>query len=139
MSYRIPGLVSFLAVALCAPAAAQAASPACSGDGTMTDSAGRTTFVRSGGGLTATVLGTDPDGTLRIAQHGQDHAALAVQTGRGGRLAIDQRGTSADADVVQGGACNAAELVQAGGSNRAAVSQSGSGNRAVVRQGSSKE
>jgi hypothetical protein len=138
MSYRITGSLSLLAAALLAPAAAQAASPACTGDNAML-AAGQTTIVRSGSGHTATVTRTDPDGTIHLEQHGEGHAALAVQSGRGGRLVIDQRGTSTDAEVTQDGACNAAELAQSGEGNRAVVSQSGSGNRAVVRQGPNAE
>ena len=97
MSYRLTGILSFLAAALLAPAAAQAASPGCSGGTSMVDSAreGRTTIVRSGTGHTAMITRTDPDGTVHLEQHGQDHATLAVQSGDGSKLAIDQRGASA--------------------------------------------
>ena len=138
MSRTMTGTLSLLAAAILAPAAAQAASPTCDGDDAM-PAQGQTTIVRSGSGHTATITRTDPDGTIHLEQHGEGHAALAVQQGSGGQLAIGQRGSSAEAEVVQGGACNAAELAQAGEGNRAVVSQSGSGNRVVVRQGASKE
>ena len=103
------------------------------------DNAGRTSIVRSGTGHTATIRRTDENGTIHLEQHGRDHATLAVQSGDGSRLVIDQRGATAEADVAQDGACNDTQLSQAGAGNRATVSQSGSGNRVVVRQGPSKE
>ena len=97
MSYRIFGYLPFLAAALGVPAAAQAGSAACTGDGIMADNGAErgTTIIRSGSGHTATVTRTDPDGTIHLEQHGEDHAAVTVQSGSGGRLVIDQRGASA--------------------------------------------
>lgn len=138
MRTALAGYLPFLVAALAAPAVSQAASPSCDGESGMAPQPG-ITVVRSGSGHSATLTRTDEDGTIHLEQHGRDHAALAVQSGDGSQLVIDQRGASAEAEVTQGGACNATELAQSGKGNRAVVSQSGSGNRVVVRQGSSKE
>ena len=139
MTHRLTARLALLASGLCLPAAAQAGPGVCPGDSSMAHDTRGTTVIRSGSGHSHTIVQDDPDGTLRLEQHGRDHAAIAVQQGQGGKLAIDQSGASASAEVNQGGACNAAELAQAGAGNRAAVTQSGSGNRVVVRQGPAKE
>jgi len=138
MRTAFAGYLPFLVAALAVPAASQAASPTCDGEGSMAPQPG-VTVVRSGSGHSATLTRTDEDGTIHLEQHGRDHAALAVQSGDGSKLVIEQSGASAEVEVAQGGVCNAAELAQAGENNRAVVSQSGSGNRVVVRQGPSKE
>jgi hypothetical protein len=132
-----PGFAAVLAV-LAMPAAASGAS-VCKQDNAMADR-GKTTIIRSGTGNTATIVRRDdPDGTIRLEQHGRDHAALAVQSGSGEKLAISQSGASASAEVAQSGTCNDTELAQAGAGNTARVTQSGSGNTAVVRQGPARE
>ena len=70
MSYRIFGYLPFLAAALGVPAAAQAGSAACTGDGIMADNGAErgTTIIRSGSGHTATVTRTDPDGTIHTIE-----------------------------------------------------------------------
>ena len=138
MRNTLAGYLAFLVAAVAAPAVAQAASPTCDGESSMAPQPG-ITVVRSGSGHSATLTRTDADGTIHLEQHGRDHAALAVQSGDGSKLVIEQRGASAEAEVTQGGGCNATELAQSGKGNRAMVSQSGSGNRVVVRQGPSKE
>jgi len=138
MRTAFAGYLPFLAAALAAPAASQAASPSCDGESTMAPQPG-ITVVRSGSGHSAAITRADEDGVIHLEQHGRDHAALAVQSGDGSKLVIEQSGASAEAEVTQGGACNATELAQSGNGNRAVVSQSGSGNRVVVRQGPSKE
>ena len=108
--------IPILAAALGAPAAAaQTTSDICSGDFTMPDTPhdGSTTIVRTGSGHTADVT-RDGDGTVRVEQHGRDHATLAVQSGDGSRLAISQSGEAAEADVSQNGGCNDASLTQSG-------------------------
>ncbi len=131
--FRFPAL---LAAGLALPAAANdGASPSCAGENGMASERAGVTIDTTGSGHSRMVVQTDPDGTVRLGQHGKDHSAVAVQQGSGGSLAIEQSGASARADVVQGGACNAAQLSQSGAGNRATVTQSGNGNRVVVRQG----
>lgn len=140
MTHRFSARLALFAAGVCLPAAAaQAGSGSCPGENFMAEETRGTTVIRSGSGHSHTVVQDDPDGTLRLEQHGKDHAALAVQQGQSGKLAIEQSGSSASAEVTQGGACNATELAQSGNGNRATVTQSGNGNRVVVRQGPSKE
>ena len=73
---------------------------------------GRTTTVRSGTGHTSQIEQHDPQGTIHLEQHGKDHVAMAVQSGNGDRLIIDQTGAHASADVAQSGACNDTTLSQ---------------------------
>ncbi|GGD89080.1 hypothetical protein GCM10011515_05950 [Tsuneonella deserti] len=129
---------ALLAAILAMPAASVAASPSCPGDKTMQSQEPGVTIVTDGSGNRRTTVQNDPEGTIRLEQHGKDHAALAVQSGSGSKLDISQSGASARADVVQGGACNAARLSQSGSGNRATIVQSGGGNHAVVRQGPAK-
>lgn len=127
--------VALAAVGLCFSVAGHAKAEACAGEKAMADH-GKTTIIRSGTGNTATIVRhNDADGTIRLEQHGKNHAALAVQSGSGEKLAISQSGSSAQASVSQDGACNDTELAQAGSGNIATVTQSGRGNRVVVRQG----
>jgi minor curlin subunit len=137
----MPAMARFSAVlvALSLSAAAQAKADACPGEVAMTDR-GKTTIIRSGAGNTATIVRKDDaDGTVRLEQHGENHAALAVQSGTGEKLSISQSGSSGAASVNQNGACNDTELAQAGSGNSARVTQNGNGNRAVVRQGPQRE
>jgi len=127
------GFLPFLAAAVAAPAASQTASESCGGATAMPTEPG-VTVIRTGSGHQATIVRSPEAGTLHFEQHGQDHAALAVQSGSDERLVIDQRGVSAEAEVTQAGTCNATELSQSGTGNRATVIQSGSNNRAVVHQ-----
>lgn len=131
--------LAILATALAPPAAAQSSSKPCEGNPEMTDRSSKgSTIIRSGTGHRALVR-REGDGTVRVEQHGKDHAALAIQSGDGSSLYIDQSGHMADADVRQRGKCNSTELAQSGSGSRATVDQTGSSNRAVVRQGSREE
>ena len=131
--------LALLASGLCLAAAAQAETQVCPGDNSMAEDTRGTTVIRSGSGHSHTIVQEDPEGTLRLEQHGKGHAALAVQQGQGGKLSIEQSGASASAEVTQGGACNKTSLAQTGRGNRATFSQTGNGNRVVVRQGGRQE
>ena len=134
----IPRFSALLAAALAVPAGAGERTASCPGENGMSEDSG-TTIVTSGSGHSRVIVQDDPEGAIRVEQHGQDHAALAIQSGHDGQLSIAQSGKSAKAEVSQNGACNATELAQAGSANRATISQTGNGNRAVVRQGPAKE
>jgi hypothetical protein len=137
--WHSPPYLVFLAVSLTLLGAAAGASASCPGDNIMRSGEPKATIVTSGTGHSRVIVQNDADGTIRLDQHGKDHAALAVQSGSGGSLAISQSGSSAEASVIQDGECNATRLTQSGSGNRAIVTQSGGSNRVVVRQRSDME
>jgi len=126
-------VLSILTAAAAAPVGAKPSSSQCNGDQAMTEH-GKTTIIRTGEGHTARIV-RQGDGTVRVEQHGKDHAALAVQSDDGSELDIEQSGERSSADVSQSGGCNTSSLRQSGNGNSARVVQNGSSNRAVIKQG----
>ncbi|NLG54763.1 MAG: hypothetical protein GX542_03810, partial [Rhodococcus sp.] len=65
MRAAFAGYLAFLVAALAVPAAAQAASPTCDGEGIMAPRPG-ITVVRSGSGHSATLTRSDEDGAIHL-------------------------------------------------------------------------
>ena len=96
MSYRIFGYLPFLAAALGVPAAAQAGSAACTGDGIMADNGaerGTTIIDQRGASAEAEVTQDGACNATELAQAGAGNRAAITQSGSGNRAVVRQGGT----------------------------------------------